>query len=168
MDSIDIHTRDAVDKDKYTLAVICESISPLYDPIMPGAFQSQALKYIERGIPTSYKVEMIEVESQPIGFLGAIQLDKDITYLVALYFHAEQQRKGYGKVALEILKEKNKSRGCKEIILLAHNEATWAVSFYLKNGFEVISYHEDEIRAYNNGILRSMYLPNTVLMKCCL
>jgi len=166
LDSVKLRATE--DNDRYALAKICESNTELYDPIMPGAFLTQASKYRDSGIPTTYHVEMIEYENQCIGFVGTLSLNKKCHYLVALYLHKEWQRKGVGEVVLTKLKKNFKESGSAETILLAHNEAVWAKSFYLKNGFEVVSSLENEIKTYRGGLLKSLFLANTVLMKCSL
>lgn len=51
-----------------------------------------------------------------------------------------------------------------EVVLLAHKDATWAIDFYRKNSFDIISGKEDIIEEYAESVINTIYLPNTLLM----
>lgn len=145
------------------LAAIMRSNVELYDRIMPGAFQRYATFFEEYGLPKTYDVEMIEYEGEIVGFLGTIEINNDVVYLLALYFMREHQNKGIGKIVMEHKFHSYKIENRKEIVLLAHQEATWACKFYEKNGFKLISNEEDRIKSYSNKIMENHYIKNSVL-----
>lgn len=145
------------------LAGIMRSNVEIYDPIMPGAFQKYANFIEEHGLPKTYDVEMIEFEGEIVGFIGTIQISHDVIYLLALYLMREHQSKGIGKSVLNHKISSYEAENRKEIVLLAHQEATWACNFYEKNGFKLISNEEDVIKAYSNRILEKHYIKKSVL-----
>lgn len=159
-----IRIRNATNNDCERIAEICESNRALYDPIMPGAFTRQAVKFRSKGLPSSYDVSVIECENQIAGFLGTVEFGKKTLYLVAIYLHQTNQRSGIGGTVLRELVNRYRSEGYEEIVLLVHQEASWAKSFYMKNQFEYLSNKEQEIKAYNKGILSNLYIPNTELL----
>ena len=52
----------------------------------------------------------------------------------------------------------------KEIVLLVHKKAKWAINFYLKNDFEIFRKSKEKIQDYKNGILNKYYIRDTILM----
>lgn len=155
----------AKDEDRFFLARVCRSVANMYDPIMPGAFAKQAVRFEEKGLLEGYETWLIYFENRQVGFIGVKSLNRKILYLVALYLLSEEQRKGLGKKALEQLEQVYRSQGYQEIVLLAHQDANWAIAFYQKNGFEIIGTDEEEIFGYQDSILKGIYLPSTVLMR---
>lgn len=145
------------------LVKICLSNVELYEPIMPGAFQKYASGILQNGLPTTYDVMMIEYKCVVVGFIGTIQLEEGIVYLMALYLQREYQGKGIGKIIMDKLKAFFQNKGNNEIVLLAHKDAKWAISFYEKQGFNFISGLEIDIRSYANTQLEKYYLKNSVL-----
>ena len=145
------------------LAEIMRSNAPLYDDIMPGAFERYAHTFVEHGLPQNYDTQMIEYSGEVVGFIGTVTLTDDTLYLVALYLKKEDQSRGIGKVALTYLWPKFRANGIKEVVLLAHQKAIWAKQFYEKMGFSHIASDESTIRDYKEGILSSRYLKNTDL-----
>ena len=106
---------------------------------------------------------MIEFEGEIVGFIGTIQISHDVIYLLALYLMREHQSKGIGNSVLNHKISSYEADNQKEVVLLAHQEATWACNFYEKNGFKLISNEEDVIKAYSNRILEKHYIKKSVL-----
>lgn len=92
-------------------------------------------------------------------------MDENITYLPALYLLQNFQRVRYGRIIIDNLISFLKENNSDEIVLLAHKDAFWAISFYQKNSFEIISYEHEEIKLYRNCLLENYALRNTVLMR---
>lgn len=163
-----INIRVATLDDINRIAEICESNSILYDPILPGAFIRQAGKFRKNGLPNSYEVLVIDHKDKIVGFLGTKEFNNQILYLVAIYLHSTNQRNGIGGKVLGELIRHYKFEGYEEIVLLVHQEASWAKSFYSKYQFQFISNFEEEIKEYGNGILSDLYIPNTELLRLIL
>ncbi len=153
----------ATDQNVVDLARIMRSNIEIYDAIMPGAFQRYAMHLEACGIPSTYKVEMIECDGDVVGFMGTIEIDDDRVYLLALYLMKEHQKKGLGRVIVDKMIRSYQLDNRKEIVLLAHKDATWACRFYEKNGFKLVSRDEKEIKRYSNGIMEKHYIRNSVL-----
>ena len=160
-----VQIREAKASDVEIMAEVCRSNASLYDPIMPGAFKKQAEKFITNGLPQSYSPFIIQRSNEDVGFIGYKDVSEMSRYLIALYLLSDFQRKGIGDKAINEFFKRASDDGINEIILLVHERAHWARQFYEKKGFVIVSREEDYIRAYDSGILRDYYLPNTVLMK---
>ena len=155
--------RSANPEDSGFFAKIMRSNIPLYDPIMPGAFEKYAAFIEVQGIPKTYFSEIIEFNNLPVGIIGTIKLTEKICYLLAFYLFRDVQGKGIGKTALRTLTHRLKKDGFTHMILLAHKEADWARQFYEKNGFVCISEESAEIEAYKEGILKNQMIKNCAL-----
>lgn len=131
---------------------------------MPGAFERQAQKFENEGLPSKYNLQIISKYNEVIGFLGYKNLNQVYTYLTELYIKSNFRRKGYGKEIIKRFIEERSEDKIEEIILLAHKNAFWAVDFYKKCGFEIISSDFEEIKLYKDGILSLYIIPSTVLM----
>jgi ribosomal protein S18 acetylase RimI-like enzyme len=158
----------AYEKDNIFLAKVCRDAVQLYEKITPGSFQKQAVRFEREGLPSSYEVSIVYYENHPIGFIGSTTLTPNITYVVALYLLNEYQRKGLGTKILNIFLSSLYQNGKKEVALLVHKNASWAIDFYRKNGFEVITDEERRIKQYADSSMNKFYLPNTLLMSKCL
>ncbi|WP_034328426.1 GNAT family N-acetyltransferase [Alkaliphilus transvaalensis] len=156
--------RSATDGDKYFLRLVCLNTSKLYQYILPGAFDKQADKFMKEGLPSTYSINIIELTNEPIGFIGTTKLDAATLYLTALYFLSSYQRKGYGELILKQLISRSQKEGYQEIVLLVHEKAHWAISFYSKLGFKCISNVESEIKAYKDSKLKPYAIPSTMMM----
>lgn len=148
--------RQAYEKDKKALQEICLSNASLYDSIIPGGMKRQGEKFL-KNLSLNYELKIIEVDDKIVGFLGMVILDEATSYLVALYFHNQYQGKGYGSKVLDQLNI--------TLLLLVHKNATWAIQFYKKNGFNIITKEALEIKNYQEGLLKKWYLKDTILMK---
>ena len=159
----------ATNEDKDFLAQVCESVVPLYHPIMPGVFEKQAGRFRVKGLSNRYKTYIVNYNDNKIGFLGVKDITKEISYLVALYFHSNYQRQGIGGKTMSRLYDRLRCKGFKEIVLLVHKEAYWAVNFYKKEDFEIVGETKNEMLDYlpqmEKEILPSTYLMTKIISK---
>ncbi len=156
-------------QDRYLMAEVCRSVTELYDEFMPGAFQRQAQLFELEGLGSYYRTFIINHLGKGVGFLGYKLLSIPSTvFLVALLVHYDHQREGIGSSALEVFQkeiaENHTTVPLEEIVLLVHRRAEWAIRFYLKHGFALITDREREIKKYRGGLLQEECLPNTWLM----
>lgn len=142
------------------LAKVCLDAAKKYDSILPGAFEKQAKKYNRDGLPTKYQVRTIISNSTQIGFLGFKEISQSTEYIVGLYLLSKYQNLGFGQ---KVLAEFEKFCQKKQILLLVHQSADWAISFYKKNGFIIVGTTKEEIIKYEE-MMKTNYLPNTYLM----
>lgn len=154
---------DACPRDIEFIVRVCRETKTLYDPIMEGAFERQALRYENRGFPQEYHMSIIFSKDQQIGFLASKMICEDVIYIVGLYFLKSFQRQGFGKEALDIIRNKVKESGINRMILLVHNKADWALNFYLKYDFKIVGRTMEESISYQREI-KDFYIDNTYLM----
>jgi ribosomal protein S18 acetylase RimI-like enzyme len=150
--------------DQSFMAEVLKSVIPQYDPIMPGAFQKWAAQMESGPLPDCIKTSLIIKKNEKLGFLGTVQITKDVEYLMMLYFLPQYQHKGYGQTVLHLLINKLKHRHVSNLILLVNQQADWAVNFYRKENFQVISQNQEEIENYCEAKMKPFYVPSTMLM----
>lgn len=108
-----------------------EIIADFKEPFMP---YSEFVQAYNEGVKYFGAV----VDNEITGFIG--YRNKVATALVrGLFVLPEYQRKGIGETLLRSLEESARKDSVKELMLLAHKQAHWAVSFYEKHGFYEIS-----------------------------
>lgn len=135
----------------------------LYEPLVGEGIRRQADKWSLNGLPEKYTFFNILSNHEPVGFQAIKSLSADTLYLVGLYFNREAQGKGFGTTLLRRLKEDALAKGFKKIVLLAHEEASWALGFYEKNGFRAVTTDRDQMVDYIPEI-EPYCLSNTLLM----
>jgi len=80
------------------------------------------------------------LEDELIGVMG-IQAVKDMTLIRHSYILTKYQRRGIGE---KLLKHLMNITYTHEILVGTWADATWAISFYKKNGFELVSHEEKD------------------------
>ncbi|MBN1549839.1 GNAT family N-acetyltransferase [bacterium] len=147
------------------LAHVCRSSIPLYDTIMPGVFEQLALRFQGGWLPKTYDLFIVLDDDKPCGMLGTVQLTPSIKYLVALYLLPEFQRKGIGSQVIEFVNSRSYSEGIKELLLMVHKDAFWAIQFFQKNGFELLAAEDDDMSTYASALLKNWMLFSFILMQ---
>lgn len=103
----------------------------------------------------NYHYYLITNNPVPVGFIGfELHYEKNSTKLHRIYLLEEYKGKGFGKLALQFLKEKVKETGNSRIILNV-NKDNPAKKMYESQGFKV--YHE-EVFDIGNGFVMDDYL----------
>lgn len=148
--------------DQYFLARVCRDASLLYEQLMPGIFEKQAVRFESSGLPKEYDILIIYFNNVPVGFLGDTSISCDTIYLAAFYLLDKYQNKGIGVQVLNLYINQLRKKGILKILLVAHREASWAINFYNKNEFIKIDKEEDVIKEHS--ILHNYLTHNTVLM----
>lgn len=92
----------------------------------------------------------------PIGTIS-IQHFGDYAYLGYIYLDKQYVGKRYGRILLSFIEQLARGRGLKGMVLIAHPEATWAVSAYEKFGFKRILTDSKDIVAWEDGMLKPYY-----------
>ncbi len=82
----------------------------------------------------------LEKRGRIIGVMGIQEL-KEITLIRHAYVLTEHQRKGVGRKILQYLIDLAK---VPEILVGTWQSVKWAIQFYEKHGFTLVSYHEKE------------------------
>jgi len=84
--------RECKIEDLFFIATVCRDASKLYDPIIPGAFERQAIRYEKNGFPKEYTINIIEKDKTKIGFCAYTKLNNTTWYLVGLYILSKYQK----------------------------------------------------------------------------
>ena len=154
----------ATHEDRFFIARVTRAAIPLFEPIQPGVFGPLAVRIENDGLFKEYESYIIRYGSVPAGFLGLAALTPEITYMVALFFLPEFRGKGLGTKVLQTLEKSLPDKGVRELILLVHHQADWAVGFYRKNGYSVLAETEEAMAAYAGGEMKKWLMPQFILM----
>ena len=134
--------RTATEKDFDEIYEIINDAAIAYKGIIPAdrwhepyMTKEELKKQIEDGVRFSCYLENNEI----IGVMG-IQDRKDVTLIRHAYVATTQRKKGIGTILLQEL-----IRGSKKPILIGTwKDAHWAISFYEKHGFNLVSEEEKD------------------------
>lgn len=149
---------------------VFREVLPLYRELMPGTFEGNIEtldQLIESEQPfsiTGLSAELIELAGQPQGFLAWAVLEAGPVYLASLHFLASARRQGLGGRAMALWEQGLKARGFSSVYLLAHCEATWAVNFYLKQGYAVLAEEPSAILALTGEQIEHLLTPGLLLI----
>ena len=114
--------------------------------------QKEILNHIKN---PNYQYYFLEVEKHKIGFIGfEYHYEKKTTKLHRLYLLPECQGNGYGKIALNFLKDKVLENQDNRIILNV-NKNNVAQKMYEKQGFEI---YDEGMFDIDNGFFMDDYL----------
>ena len=159
----DVDLVPAAPGDAPFVAAVARDAIPLYDPLMPGAFERFAARVERDGLPRAYRTFLVRRGGVSVGFAGVdATLPRGLVYLAALYLAAAERRRGTGGAALESIAREASATGARELALLVHRDATWASSLYEARGFRPVTDDPAAIRAYAGGALAPHVLPDTV------
>jgi N-acetylglutamate synthase-like GNAT family acetyltransferase len=104
-----------------------------HDPYMP---KEELRRQLEQGVQFSCYVEASHI----IGVMG-IQDKTDVNLIRHAYVRTTERKKGIGTLLLQqLISESNKA-----ILIGTWNAATWAISFYEKHGFALVSEEDKDI-----------------------
>lgn len=160
----------AIDADIPYIAAVCEDAGHIYGDIMPGAFSKLANRYITQGLPEKYQFYVIQMATRerlvtdhsvtPVGMYIEMLINPNCCYIVGLYIHSDHRRQGYGKLLLDAVRSRH---GGKRLVLLVHQDAYWAIDFYLKHGFKLVASNLEEATTFEPD-MQGIYMGKTYLM----
>jgi GNAT superfamily N-acetyltransferase len=101
------------------------------------------------------------VEDKLIGVMG-IQTIKDATLIRHSYVLTKDQRRGIGE---KLLKHLMTITYTPEILVGTWANATWAISFYEKNGFELVSHEEKDRLLHKYWDIPERQVETSVVLK---
>ncbi|MFU0790621.1 N-acetyltransferase [Virgibacillus proomii] len=114
-----------------------------HDFIEQNYWKSQQKAMRETYLPMA-ETYVITEENKVVGFISMVD-----NYLAALFVDYQYQGKGYGKRLLHFIKEKRE-----QIDLKVYQKNKRAVSFYLKNGFELCEELFDELTVEKEFLMK--------------
>ncbi len=97
------------------------------------------------------------VDGEIAGTLSLQRVGDDALYLGYVYLHTDHVGNGYGDDLLYFAREKARSEGRSQLVLIAHPEAVWARKAYLRYGFEIIATDRSEVLGWHDGWLKPYY-----------
>ena len=95
-------------------------------------------------------------EGEDVGTIS-LQTFGDAFYLGYIYLDASQVGKGFGGRLIRFAEAEARRRGVRELVLICHPQANWAVRAYQKFGFERIASNREEILQWQDGALVPHY-----------
>ena len=83
------------------------------------------------------------------------------------YFYIKNQflRQGYGFHLMRFMEMRTLTDNITDLRLFCNPNSAWAVDFYSKNGFQILSSDKDEILAMENGVMQPFYEENSYFMQ---
>jgi ribosomal protein S18 acetylase RimI-like enzyme len=136
-----IELRPGTQADTAFICRVFRAALPLYQNLMPGILEANianletmdtlGLSFAATGL----EPHIFEHRGQAFGFSGVGILNPQQAYLATFYLLPEHQRKGWGGQALRILCQLYAAQGFSEMLLQAHQQAPWALNFYIGQGF---------------------------------
>jgi hypothetical protein len=165
--ALQLATRD----DLPLIQAVFRDVLPLYRELMPGAFEGN-IETIDILIETAeadfsatgLRAELILIDGQAQGILAWAALLKGPAYLAAMHFFSAVRRKGFGGKALALLEQTLIQAGFDTLFLLAHQEAPWAINFYLKQGYQILATEPAAILAQTGEQMAHLLMPGLVLI----
>ncbi|MFX0101526.1 MAG: GNAT family N-acetyltransferase [Candidatus Hodarchaeota archaeon] len=97
--------------------------------------------------------------------MGSFQDLGKFAYVGYFYVKPEFQRQNYGRSIMNFLEMRAMSKNINDLMLFANNKADWAIKFYEKLGFEIISKDKEEILSIEKGVFKPFYEEDAYLMK---
>lgn len=151
--------KPATRKDMDTIATFIRSSAEWYEPFL--AEKDLDEHYVDdKWKEENYKKRDFYIgKTQKEEDVGTISLQffDDVTYLGYIYLHTDHVGKGFGHKLMDHAREVSKNKGQKEMVLIAHPEAKWAVKAYEKYGFERIHTDKEKIINWKDGLLETYY-----------
>lgn len=144
---------------------------PLYEALLPRSFPgnlttldiltAKGLDFSATGLD-GWIAE--NPEGLPVGFAGVGPLNPDQAYMAALYLKPGHKRRGYGSEILARLEAHYEQAGFKELLLLVHARAPWALKFYQSQGYDTIATSKDAMIAYGGQRLEHLIEAELLLL----
>jgi len=136
----------------------------IYSEEEKEAFVDSKTETVESLLETSQSRTIISAKEgdRVLGY-GVFRKKNDtVVWISSLYVDPESQGKGIGSSLLKEIEMFAKEYDCKVVALETHRDASWAINFYLKHGYEIVN---DAIDTFPfNQILEKPPVPNRPLI----
>jgi N-acetylglutamate synthase-like GNAT family acetyltransferase len=134
--------RPCEEKDYDAVCEIINDAAKLYKGVIPEELYKEpymTIDKLKKEIEDGVNFWIYEENDQPIGVMG-IQHVKDVTLIRHAYVLREKQKQGIGtKLLNHLIKLTDKP-----ILIGTWAKAYWAIHFYQKNGFKLVSQEEKD------------------------
>jgi GNAT superfamily N-acetyltransferase len=96
---------------------------------------------------------------------GSYQNLKTCAYIGYFYIKRSFQRKNFGRGLMQFLELRTMTDKITKLRLFCNPKSTWAVTFYKKVGFYVLSDDKQEILTLDHGVFKPFYEQDSLLME---
>ncbi len=134
--------RDADDRDFETIWAIINDGARAYEHVIPADCWSEpymSREELREGMQAGIRFRVYEEDGETLGVMG-IQQVHDATLIRHAYVRTAQRNRGIGGLLLRNLRET--AQGA--VMIGTWAAAVWAIRFYEKHGFRVVSHQEKE------------------------
>lgn len=142
------------------------SNAPLYDQIVAPQDMSEHIvdqTWAER----NFKIREFYLARDGGQYVGGASYQKlgDFAYIGYFYIKNQLLRQGYGRKLMQFMELRTMKDEVTDLRLFANPKADWAVNFYTKYGFHILSSDKQEILAMNNKVMEPFYEENSYFMQ---
>jgi ribosomal protein S18 acetylase RimI-like enzyme len=88
----------------------------------------------------------LKVDNQIVSFVSFHLKNSQTVWISHICTNSDFQGKGYGAKLMIKVEEIAKERGAKVVVLETEKQADWAVNFYLKNNYKILS--DEDLKIY--------------------
>ncbi|MBN1875275.1 MAG: GNAT family N-acetyltransferase [Anaerolineae bacterium] len=153
--------RQCIDDDFETIYEIVNDAAQAYKGVIPGDrwhepyMPRKELRHeVDAGVQFwgYYEDGDVQFESTALVGVMGIQDVKDVTLIRHAYVRTARRGQGIGSKLIQYLLAHLHARSTRPILIGTWAAATWAIRFYEKHGFRIVSYEEKErlLRQYWN------------------
>jgi len=138
--------RELIEKDSQEIFEIINTAAKIYDGKIPADCYHQPYMPIEE-LKRDMKIMTFygcEEKGRLVGVM-AIQPEQDSTLIRHAYILPEFQKQGVGSKLLDFLRHLT---GTKDLMVGTWTDATWAIAFYKKHGFELLKDKDALLKKY--------------------
>lgn len=107
---------------------------------------------------------LARIDGQYIG-AGSYQNLRNCAYIGYFYIKRPFQRRNFGRGLMQFLEMRTMTDKLTKLRLFCNPKSTWAVEFYKRLGFSVLSSNKQEILALDKGIFTPFYEQDALLME---
>ncbi len=138
-----------------------EMYAPIVDPQDLGEHRVD-----ETWAEKNYRIREFFVARAGGQTVGTASFQKLGTFAYIGYFYIKSpfHGKGYGRALMNFMEMYAKTREITDLRLFTNAKATWALEFYQKMGFSIITTEKEEILSLEGGILQPFYEQNSYLL----
>ncbi|MHA1674136.1 MAG: GNAT family N-acetyltransferase [Promethearchaeota archaeon] len=146
---------------------ILNSNAPLFESIVIDPANSDevnvTLEWAQENFE-SREFYIIRADGSNVGFATYQNLEK-FAYVGFLFIAYEKHGKGYGSALVNYLLWRTKLDKLPALRLFVNKKANWALDFYQKLEFTILSESKDTILAMDDGMMEPFFIDNHVYME---
>ena len=103
----------------------------------------------------------------PFGYVG-LQVIEETAEIVGPFLYREYLGQDFGKYLLEYAVDVSRAREAGIIFTLVPGDATWAVNFFSRNGFDPVSSDPEFVKRWHDGLLAARELAAGIVLFACM